>query len=106
MTKQDQVIMESCALAENNLDLAEYMANNARALDILVNKHKVQLHEFSDEVYKAAGAASKEVLLDVSKNDDLSKRIYDSFMKFRKLSLQWSKYSDQSYMQKRQLYEL
>ncbi len=105
MSKQDQVILETCALAENNLDLAEYMANNARALDILVNKHGVQLHEFSDDIFRAAGAASKDVLLDVAKNDDLSKRIYDSFIKFRALSLKWSKYSDQSYMRKRELYE-
>lgn len=105
MSKQDQVILESCALAENNLDLSEYMANNARALDILINKHKVQLHEFSDELYKAAGAASKDVLLTASKHDALTKRIYDSFINFRSLSLEWSKYSDQSYMQKRELYK-
>ena len=105
MTKQDQAILEACALAENNLDLAEYMANNAKALDILVNKHNVQLHEFSDEFYKAAGKVAKDVVAKAGSGDDLAKRIYESYSNFRKLAMQWSKYSDQSYMNKRALSE-
>lgn len=101
MTKQDQAILEACAVAENNLDLAEYMANNARALNILVKKHKVQLHEFSDEFYKAASVAAKDVVAAAGTGDDLSKRIYESYSKFRKLSIEWQKYSDQSYLAKR-----
>lgn len=105
MTKQDQAILEACSIAENNLDLAEFMANNARALNILVKKHKVQLHEFSDEFYMAAGQAAKDVVAKAGSGDDLSKRIYASFSKFRKLSMEWSKYSDQSYMVKRAMTE-
>lgn len=101
MTKQDQAILEACALTENNIDLAEYMANNARAMNILINKHKVQLHEFSDELFKAASEASKDVVAKAGSGDDLSRRIYESYSKFRKLSLEWAKYSDQSYMVKR-----
>ena len=105
MTKQDQAILEACALAENNLDLAEFTANNAKALDILVNKHGVQLHEFSDEFYIEAGKAAKDVVASAGSGDDLAKRIYESYSNFRKLSMQWSKYSDQSYMAKRELAE-
>ena len=105
MSKADQAILEACALAENNLDLAEYMANNARALNILINKHKVQLHEYSDEFYQAAGKAAKDVVAKAGTGDDLSKRIYESYSKFRKLSLEWQKYSDQSYLAKRALTE-
>lgn len=103
MSKQDQAILEACAITENNLDLSEFMANNARALNILVNRHKVQLHEFSDEFYKAAGEAAKHVVAKAGEGDDLSRRIYESYMKFRALSTEWSKYSDQSYMNKRSL---
>ena len=105
MSKSDQEILKACAQAENNVGYAEYMANNARALDILVNRHKVQLHEYSDEIYKAAGQAAKDVVAKVGASDGLSKRIYESYSNYRKLSIEWQKYSDQSYLVKRALTE-
>ncbi len=103
MGKNDQALFEACALAENNYDLAEFNANNSAALDTLVNKHGVQLHEFSDEIFKAAGLAAKDVLADAGAADPLTKKVYDSFMSFRKNAVSWSRISDQAYMQKRGL---
>ena len=103
MSKADQAIMAACAVAENNFGLSEFMANNSKALEILINKHKVQLHEFSDEFYQAAGEAANDVVAKAGSGDALSKKIYDSYMNFRKLSTEWSKYSDFSYMKKRAL---
>ncbi len=105
MTKEDQAMLEACSLTENNLNLSEFMANNAKSLELLVNKHKVQLHELPDDFYKEAGKAAKDVVAKAGSGDDLSKRIYESYSKFRKLSVEWSRYSNQSYMQKRSLTE-
>ncbi len=103
LPKSDQALIEACALAENNYDLAEFNANNSAALETLVKKHGVKVHEFSDEIFKEAGKAAKDVIAKAGAADPLTKKVYESFMKFRKVALDWSKLSDQSYMRKRAL---
>jgi len=102
----DRMLFNACAGRENSYDLAEFNANNSAALDTLVNEHGVELHEFPDELFRQAGEASRDVLAAAAAADSLSGRIYESFMKFRKIALGWSKLSDQSYMQKRELVAL
>ena len=99
----DKELFRVCAIAENNIDLAEFNANNSQALDTLINKHGVELHEFSDEIFTAMGEASKDVLAAAGDSDPLSKKVYESFMNFRKIAVGWSKLSDQAYMMKRSL---
>lgn len=103
MSVSDKTILEACALAENNYDLAEFNAKNATSLDVLINRHKVQVKEFSDEIFIAIGEASKGVLAQAGNSDPLTKKVYESYMAFRKLALTWSEYSDQAYMRKRAL---
>jgi TRAP-type mannitol/chloroaromatic compound transport system substrate-binding protein len=103
MSKADQAILEACAIAENNVNLAEFNRHNAEALDTLVTKHGVELHEFSDEIFKAAGEASKDVLSSAAAGDPLTKKVYDSYTAFRAQIVAWSRISDQLYMTKRGL---
>ncbi len=103
LSKDDQELFRVCALAENNYSLAEYNAKNSAALKVLVEKHGVKLHEFSDEIYKALGHASKDVIAKAGASSAASKKIYKSYSDFRKTSLDWSAHSDASYMAKRSL---
>ncbi len=103
LSKSDRALFEHCAGRENNFDLAEFNANNSAALDTLVSEHGVQVHEFSDEIFTAMGEASRDVLATAAGADPLTKKVYESFMRFRKIALGWSRLSDQSYMQKRAL---
>lgn len=103
MTQADKTILEACAIAENNIDLAEFNRNNAEALDTLVTKHGVALHEFSDEIFKTAGEAARDVLASAAAQDPLTKKVHDSYMAFRKQAMEWSRISDQAYMTKREL---
>lgn len=103
LSKEDQAMFRTCALAENNYGYSEYNAKNSAALETLLTKHKVQLHEFPDEVYKRIGEASRDVLADAGASDPMTKKVYESFMKFRKQALGWSQLSDQGYMAKRSL---
>ena len=103
LSKSDQALFTACAIAENNYGLAEFNANNSAALTTLIDSHGVTLHEFSDEIFTAMGEASKDVLATAGAADPLTKKVYDSFMKFRKDAVAWSKLSDQAYMQKRSL---
>jgi len=103
MSSSDQTILEACTIAENNFTLAEYNANNALALETLINRHKVELKEFSDDVFIGMAGAAKAVMADAGASDPLTKKIYESYMGFRKIAISWSERSDQSYMRKRSL---
>jgi len=105
MSKADQAALQACAVAENNIDLAEFNANNSTALETLVNEHGVNVYELPDELFVQAGQAAKDVLAEVANEDAITKRVYDSYTAFRKIALDWSKLSDQSYMRKRELAE-
>ncbi len=101
MSASDRAMIEACALAENNLMLAEFNARNAQALQQLVEKHDVKLREFSADMFTAAARASADVVASAGASDALAQKIYDSYSRFRKLALQWSAKSDQIYMNKR-----
>ncbi len=103
MSAGDQAIIAHAAMAENNYSLAEFNANNSAALHTLVTEHEVNLVEFSDEIFAAVAEVAKDVLADVGNSDPETKKIYDSFMAFRKDVTGWVKLSDQGYMNKRNL---
>jgi len=103
LSDADKQVFEDAALAENNYNLAEFNANNDVALETLLTKHGVELVEFSDEIYKGFGAAAKDVLATAGARDPLTKKVYESFLDFRKKAVAWSRLSDQTYMDKRAL---
>ena len=103
MSDADKAMFSHIAAGINNMTLAEFNANNTQALDTLISKHGVELHEFSDELYKAFGEAAKDVLETAGNSDAISKKVYESFLDFRKKALRWSDLSDRAYMNKRAL---
>ena len=103
MSKTDRAIFENAAAAENNYGYAEFNANNTQALNTLINRHGVKLHQFSDTIYKAMGEAAKDVLASTGAADPLTKKVYNSFMAFRRKAVAWTKLSDQTYTVKREL---
>ena len=99
----DRAVIEAACLAENNRCLAEFNANNARALTTLTQRHGVQVRQFDDATFKQFGAAAKDVLATAGAADPLSKKIYASFMAFRRQAVTWTRLSDQTYTNKRAL---
>lgn len=61
--------------------LAEFNANNARALDTLINEHGVTLRKFNDNILRELGRVSAEVVAEAANHDDLARQIYDSFLR-------------------------
>jgi len=81
--------------------LADYTAKNNQALHSLINKHKVEVRQFPDDVIKKLHALSNDVVAKVGDHDDISKKIHTSFMQFRSNVIQWSRISEQGYMKAR-----
>lgn len=102
-SKSQQIIVQSAAAAQNDITLAEFNANNGSALTTLVDKHGVKLRRFSDDVLTKIGVVSGEVMRETAKTDDITLRIYESFLSSRKDSMRWSKMSEETFWEARRL---
>jgi TRAP-type mannitol/chloroaromatic compound transport system substrate-binding protein len=103
LTKSDQAMFEAAAAAANDRTLAAFNANNAGALDRLINTHKVRLRRFSNDILNALGEASGDVVATVGLSDPLAKRVYESFLKVRRGAISWSKIADRAFINARLL---
>ncbi len=96
------IVMNACKIV--NIDmLSEYTARNNEALYALVNKYKVKLRPFPDEVLKKLAELSEDVVRDVAAKDKYAEKIYQSFMDFREQAMAWHKVSEQAFLRARDL---
>ncbi len=96
------IVMNACKVVNQDM-LAEYTARNNAALHTLVNKHKVDLRPFPDDVLAKLRQLSDEVVAEVAAKNKLTKEVYESFRTFRDQVMEWHKVSEQSYMRAREL---
>ena len=101
-TSEQQLIASACA-AENDVGLAEFNARNGASLEVLVQKHGVQVRRFSNQLLNQIGKLAGEVVAEVGTSDATTRKIYESFLKSRKASIGWSKLGDQAYWNARLL---
>ena len=100
----DKRVIQTAMAAENSYSLAEFNTRNGDALNTLIEEHGVQLKKFPDEVMQAIGRVSGEVVKEVgTTGDDITQRIFESFISFRKDAIAWTKLSDQAYWNARLL---
>lgn len=75
--------------------LTEYNTNNAKALQLMVEKHGVQVKRLPDDVIIAVGNAAGEVIKGLrDHSDELVRAITTSYLGYRKLSHSYMDYSD------------
>ena len=101
LTKSDQMIIEACATAENDVLMAEYNAKNGFYLAKLIAEQGVKLREFNDEVYDAFGEAAEAVFDEIQQHSKLAARFHESFLTARREVGGWAKISDQAYLNQR-----
>jgi TRAP-type mannitol/chloroaromatic compound transport system substrate-binding protein len=103
LSSDHKAIIESAMAAENNFTLAEFNTRNNTSLKTLVSQHGVQVRRFSNDVMNAIGEVSGEVVAEAAGSDAITKKVYDSFIAFRRNAIAWSKLSDQAYWNARLL---
>ncbi len=96
-----QSIVINAARVANQDMLSEYTAQNNQALDTLVNKHKVDLRRYPDDVLKKLKTLSDEVVAEVGAKDKISKKVYESFKNFRDQATNWHDVSERAYLNAR-----
>jgi TRAP-type mannitol/chloroaromatic compound transport system substrate-binding protein len=99
----ERSIIETAAVAENARSFAEFTANNTAALELLLSDPAIQIRAFEDSILQALGKISGEVLAETSRKDGLTRRVYDSFIKFRTAAVRWGDISERSYLNARAL---
>ena len=103
MSATEKAWIEAASATENDVMLAEFNANNARALDTLINEHDVNLLKFNDDILRTLGQVSNEVVAEAANHDELSKRIFDSYTASRSNSMRWGEIAEKAFMDARNL---
>ncbi len=93
-----KAVVEAANTAVNQMVLSEFVARNNGALSTLVNKHKVQLKNFPDEILQGLGKLANQVMNDIASKDPLSRQVMDDYMAFRKTASAWSTRSEGAYL--------
>jgi TRAP-type mannitol/chloroaromatic compound transport system substrate-binding protein len=98
-----QAIVKQATAAADAYSLAEFNARNAGAMHELVDEHGVELRKFPDDVLREIGRASGEVLREVAGHDDISGRVYESFLAARRNGMAWGEWSEEGFAAMRRL---
>ncbi|MFO8025609.1 TRAP transporter substrate-binding protein [Thiohalophilus sp.] len=96
------IVRNACKVVNQDM-LAEYTARNNQALKTLVEKHNVDLRRYPDDVLKKLRNLSDEVVAEVAGKDKMSRKVYESFKKFRDQAMEWHRISEQTYMAAREM---
>ncbi len=97
-----RVIAETIA-ADNSRMQAEFAANNNEALHTLHKEHGIKPRTLPDDVVRQLGIAAAEVVAAVGNTDETTKKVYESFIQFRKKAMAWSNAANQAVLAARQL---
>ncbi len=93
-----QVMIEMATRAINDDMLSEFTARNNAALRILIDEHGVELRELPADVLAALKIAAADVVAEAAQGDELSQRIYDSYMSFFAAVREYHAISEQAYL--------
>ncbi len=99
----DRRLVETVAASEYARSLAEFNANNALSLRKLRDEAAVKILKFDDPLLKAFLAISKDVVAEIGSGDELSKKIYTSYQRFRASIMDWGDISERAYLNSRGL---
>ena len=76
--------------------LDEYTSRNNQALISLVNDHNVELRKLPDDVLAEFKRITKELLIEMTQEDESSKKIYESLSNFQKNVSQYHEISEEA----------
>ena len=61
------------------------------------------MRKYNDDILRAFGKASGEILSELAAKDTFTRRVYDSYMRFRMAGLEWTDISERAYLNARAL---
>jgi TRAP-type mannitol/chloroaromatic compound transport system substrate-binding protein len=103
LTTEDRNLITMVAAAEYTTSLAEFNANNAKALEQLSTDKSIEIRKFDDALLIALGKASQEVVAEIGQKDPMTRRIYESYSAFRNLSTRWVELAERGFLNARHM---
>ncbi len=94
------IVLNACRVVNQDL-LCEYTARNPVALDTLLNKHKVDMRIYPQDVLQQLRKLSEEVVADLGSRDAFTKKTYASYSQFYNQARRWSDISQLAFLQAR-----
>ena len=101
LSPQDQKMIEMITDAEQTQMTSDYAGNNGLSLTQLINEFGVEPTRLPDDVWNALAATSQEVVAGVANDDDMAKRIYESFEAYRTLAMGAGPVTQSEYLARR-----
>ena len=78
--------------------LDEYTSRNNQALISLVNDHNVELRKLPNDVLTEFKRITEELLVELTQQDESSKKVYESISNFQKMFLNITRYQRKLFM--------
>jgi len=94
-------VVEYAARVANQDMLAEFTAQNNRALQTLVERHGVALRRLPDEVLRELRSLSDEVVAGIAEGDAMAGKVHASYRAFRDQAMAWHDISERAYLNAR-----
>ena len=101
LTKEQQDLLTRAAASTNMYILSKCQAANNEAMQKLIKEHGVTLRKYSPELVKAIGERTAEVFPRVASRTAEAKELYNHIIAFRETMLDWSGYSEASFLTSR-----
>ncbi|NIR51101.1 TRAP transporter substrate-binding protein [candidate division KSB1 bacterium] len=97
LPKDLQAIVRTAAARANVWMLSEFEAKNHTYLQKIMAEDDVEVRKFPDEILTALKGYAQEVIEEVTAKDPQSKKVYESFDKFRRNVTRWAEISEKVY---------
>lgn len=97
LSDQHKSIIDIACKAANVDMISDYMAKNYQALEFF-KKEKIRIKQFPAEVLSKLNKISDEILLELSQKNNLSKKVYDSYVNFLSRVRPWTLISEDAYL--------
>jgi TRAP-type mannitol/chloroaromatic compound transport system substrate-binding protein len=97
LPKDLQHILNAACMENEQWTLTQFDAQNGAALQTLINKHKVEVIQFPDDVLAALRKMAVEVVQEEAAKSPMAKKVAASFADFQKVVGTWGSVSERAY---------
>jgi TRAP-type mannitol/chloroaromatic compound transport system substrate-binding protein len=101
LTPLDRRIIENACASDFTHMLAEFTAENAKALKVIRSDSRIKVLPFDEQLTKTFGKLSQQILADVAAKDALTRKVYESYMAFLSDAMDLEDTNDRAYLNSR-----
>ena len=91
-------IVETAATAHCTKMVSEFEVKNVEYYKKLAEEEKVDFRKFPEDVLKILRKYNDEVVKEIIELDQISKKVYESYSSYQKLTSKWSEIAEKNYM--------